>query len=57
MDKKYSFVINNSQNDLYVLVANCWIIDEYGNRVDIKAQTFVNLSLQQCFDEQYNFIV
>jgi len=56
MDKKYSFVINNSQNDLYVLVANCWIIDEYGNRVDIKAQTFVNLSLQQCFDEQYNFI-
>lgn len=57
MENKYSFVINNTHDNLYVLVATAWTLDVDGNKQEVKSQTFVNLTLQQAFTEQANFIL
>lgn len=56
MENKYSFVINNSGDQTYILVATCWNVDEEGVRTEVKSQTFTNLTLSQCFVEQSNFL-
>ena len=56
MENKFSFVINNTHDNLYVLVATAWTLNEDGTKTEVKSQTFVNLTLEQCFTEQANFI-
>jgi hypothetical protein len=57
IDYKYSFVINEIENNQYALVMNCWMIDEEGNRVDIKSDIKTNLQLEQCFGFMQQFII
>jgi hypothetical protein len=57
IDYKYAFVCNEITNNLYALVMSCWYLDEEGNRVDVKSDTKVNLSLQECFDLAQAFVI
>ena len=57
IDYKYSFVCNEMSNNLYALVMNCWYIDEQGQRVEVKSDTQVNLTLTECFDLAQVFII
>jgi hypothetical protein len=57
MENKFSFVINNTNDNNYVLVATAWTLNEDGSRNEVKSQTFTNLTLSQCFNEQANFIL
>lgn len=56
MENKYSFVINHSNDDKYVLVATAFTVDAENVRTEVKSQTFVNITLAQAFTEQSNFI-
>lgn len=49
IDYKYAFVCNEINNNLYALVMTCWYIDIDGNRVDVKSDTQVNLTLAEAF--------
>jgi hypothetical protein len=57
IDYKYAFVCNEINNDLYALVMTCWYVDVDGNRVDVKSDTQVNLTLAQCFDLAQAFVI
>lgn len=57
IDYKYSFVINEIENNQYALVMNCWIINEEGVRVDVKSDIKTNLQLTQCFDLVQQFVI
>lgn len=57
IDYKYSFVINEIENNQYALVMNCWIINEEGIRVDVKSDIKTNLQLTQCFDLVQQFVI
>jgi len=57
IDYKYAFVCNEITNNLYALVMSCWYIDEEGNRVDVKSETKLNLTLQECFDLAQAFVI
>lgn len=49
IDYKYAFVCNEINNNLYALVMTCWYLDEEGNRIDVKSDTQVNLTLADAF--------
>jgi hypothetical protein len=49
IDYKYAFVCNEINNNLYALVMTCWYLDVDGNRVDVKSDTQVNLTLAEAF--------
>ena len=57
IDYKYSFVINEIENNQYALVMNCWIINEEGNRVEVKSETQLNKTLTECFELAQAFII
>jgi len=57
IDYKYAFVCNEITNNLYALVMSCWYNDEEGNRVDVKSETKLNLTLQECFDLAQAFVI
>lgn len=57
IDYKYAFVCNEISDNLYALVMTCWYNDIDGNRVDVKSDTQVNLTLQQCFDLAQAFVI
>lgn len=57
IDYKYSFVCNEINNNLYALVMTCWYIDEQEQRVEVKSDTQVNLTLTECFDLAQAFII
>jgi hypothetical protein len=57
IDYKYAFVCNEITNNLYALVMTCWYNDIDGNRVDVKSDTQVNLTLQECFDLAQAFVI
>jgi len=57
IDYKYAFVCNEITNNLYALVMSCWYIDEEGNRIDVKSETKLNLTLQECFDLAQAFVI
>jgi hypothetical protein len=57
IDYKYAFVCNEITNNLYALVMSCWYLDEEGNRVDVKSDTKLNLTLQECFDLAQAFVI
>lgn len=57
IDYKYSFVINEIENNQYALVMNCWIMNEEGVRVDVKSDIKTNLQLTQCFDLVQQFVI
>jgi len=35
----------------------CWYNDEEGTRIDVKSDTQVNLTLQECFDLAQAFVI
>ena len=49
IDYKYAFVCNEINNNLYALVMTCWYNDVDGNRIDVKSDTQVNLTLAEAF--------
>jgi hypothetical protein len=49
IDYKYAFVCNEINNNLYALVMTCWYLDAEGNRIDVKSDTQVNLTLADAF--------
>jgi len=57
IDYKYSFVSNNIDSNLYVLVMSCWYIDQDGQKVQVKSDTQVNKLLTECFDLAKAFII
>lgn len=57
IDYKYSFVINEIENNQYALVMNCWIINEEGARVDVKSDIKSSLQLTQCWDLMQQFVI
>lgn len=57
IDYKYSFVSNNMEADMYVLVMTCWYINEDGQRVEVKSETQINKTLTECFDLAKAFII
>ena len=57
IDYKYSFVINEIENNQYALVMNCWYINEEGIRVDVKSDIRTGLQLTQCFDLMQQFVI
>ena len=57
IDYKYSFVINEIENNQYALVMNCWIITEEGARQDVKSDIRTSLQLTQCFDLMQQFVI
>lgn len=57
IDYKYAFVANEINNNLYALVMSCWYTDEEGNRVDVKGESKLNLTLQECFDLAQAFVI
>ncbi len=56
MERKYSIVINNIQNDLYALVLKSWLLDNDNKEYDIKTETMVGISLTHCITITQNFI-
>jgi hypothetical protein len=57
IDYKYAFVCNEITNSLYALVMSCWYVDEEGNRVDVKSESKLNLTLQECFEQAQAFVI
>lgn len=57
IDYKYSFVNNNIEGDLYVLVMTCWYINQDGERVDFKSDTLLNKTLTECFELAQAFVI
>lgn len=57
MENKYSFVINNLSDNMYVLVMSCWYIDTEGQRVAVKSETQMNKTLTECLELTQAFII
>jgi hypothetical protein len=57
MENKYSFVINNSGLDNYTLVMSCFIINEEGQRINVKSETQLNKTLTECLELAQAFII
>ena len=57
IDYKYSFVTNNMEGDLYVLVMSCWYVDTQGQRVNVKSETQLNKTLTECFELAQAFVI
>ena len=57
IDYKYSFVINEIENNQYALVMNCWFIDEAGARQDVKSDIKTGLDLPICWDLMQQFVI
>ena len=57
MENKYSFVINNLSDNMYVLVMSCWYIDTEGQRVEVKSETQLNKTLTECFELSQAFVI
>jgi len=57
IDYKYSFVSNNIDSNLFVLVMSCWYMDQDGQRVQFKTDTQMNKTLTECFELAKAFIV
>ena len=56
IDYKYSFVITEIENNKYALVMSCWYNND-GDRVDVKSDSQINLTLDQCFELSKGFII
>ena len=57
IDYKYSFVTNNMEGDLYVLVMSCWYVDTQGQRVNVKSETQLNKTLAECLELAQAFVI
>ena len=57
IDYKYSFVSNNMEADMYVLVMSCWYVDAEGQRVDVKSETQLNKTLSESFALAQAFVI
>lgn len=57
IDYKYSFVTNNMEGDLYVLVMSCWYIDTNGQRVNVKSETHLDKTLTECLALAQAFVI
>ena len=57
MENKYSFVINNLSDNMYVLVMSCGYIDTEGQRVEVKSETQLNKTLTECFELAQAFVI
>jgi len=57
IDYKYSFVSNNMEGDMYVLVMTCWYVDQDGQRVQVKSETQLNKTLTECFELAQAFVI
>jgi len=57
IDYKYSFVTNNMEGDLYVLVMSCWYVDAQGQRVNVKSETQLNKTLAECLILAQAFVI
>ena len=57
IDYKYSFVTNNMEGDIYVLVMSCWYVDAQGQRVNVKSETQLNKTLTECFELAQAFVI
>ena len=56
MKRKFSFVINCTEGNNYALVMTCWELDNVGNRIDQQSEIKTQISLDDCFVEQKNFV-
>lgn len=56
MERKFSFVINYTDMENYVIVMTCWLLDNEGNRIDQQSEIKTQISLDDCFVEQKNFV-
>jgi hypothetical protein len=57
IDYKYSFVITEIENNKYALVMSCWYNNDDGSRVDVKSDSQINLTLDQCLELTKGFII
>ena len=57
IDYKYSFVTNNMEGDMYVLVMSCWYVDTEGQRVNVKSETHLNQTLAECLTLSQAFVI
>lgn len=57
IDYKYSFITNNMEGDLYVLVMSCWYVDAEGERVNVKSDTQLNKTLTECLELSQAFVI
>ena len=57
IDYKYSFITNNMEGDLYVLVMSCWYVDAEGERVNVKSDTQLNKTLTECLELSQDFVI
>ena len=57
IDYKYSFVINEIQNNSYALVMTCWYVNEQGQRIEVKDSIQTNKTLTECFDLCQAFVI
>ena len=57
VDYKYSFVSNNIEGEMYVLVMSCWYVDNEGQRVQVKSDTLLNKTLTECFELAQAFVI
>jgi hypothetical protein len=56
IDYKYSFVITEIENNKYALVMSCWYNND-DSRIDVKSDSQINLTLDQCFELSKAFII
>ena len=56
MDRKFSFVVNCTDVDNYALVMTCWELDNEDNRINQQSEIKTQISLEDCFVEQKNFV-
>jgi hypothetical protein len=57
IDYKYSFITNNMEGDLYVLVMSCWYVGVEGQRVNVKSETQLDKTLAECLELAQAFII
>ena len=57
IDYKYSFITNDMEGDLYVLVMSCWYVDAEGERVNVKSDTQLNKTLTECLELSQAFVI
>lgn len=56
MGTKFSFIINEMGNDLYVIIMSSWTLDEEGNKLPGNVKTLSSLALDECMVHQAKFI-
>lgn len=57
IDYKYSFISNNMEANMYVLVMSCWYVDAQGQRVNVKSETQLNKTLAECLILAQAFVI